>query len=98
MAPAPSQFTEDGFLGGQLRLMQPAAGYRAGVDPVFLAASIPAKPGQRVLELGCGVGTALLCLGHRVKGLALTGVELQPLYANCARRNAANNNIAVQAV
>ncbi|MDG2406927.1 MAG: methyltransferase [Paracoccaceae bacterium] len=98
MAPAPSQFTEDGFLGGQLRLMQPAAGYRAGVDPVFLAASIPAKPGQRVLELGCGVGTALLCLGHRVKGLALTGVELQPLYANCARRNAANNNIAVQVV
>jgi tRNA1(Val) A37 N6-methylase TrmN6 len=65
---------------------------------VLLAASIPAKPGQRVLELGCGVGTALFCLGHRVSGLVLTGVELQPLYVDCARRNAADNNIAVQVV
>lgn len=98
MVPPLPKFTNDGFLGGRLRLRQPAAGYRAGLDPVLLAASIPAKPGQRVLELGCGVGTALFCLGCRVTGLVLTGVELQPLYADCARRNAADNNIAAQVV
>lgn len=98
MARSNSQFTKDGFLGGRLRLTQPADGYRAGVDPVLLAASIPAKSGQRVLELGCGVGTALFCLGYRVTGLALTGIELQPLYADCARRNAVDNNIAAQVI
>ena len=51
-----SSLTEDAFLGGRLRLLQPAQGYRAGVDPVLLAASVPAMLGQRVLELGCGVG------------------------------------------
>ena len=69
-----AQMSADDFLGGQLRLFQPRTGYRAGIDPVLLAASIPAKPGDAVLELGCGAGTALLCLGRRVQRLSLTGV------------------------
>lgn len=79
--------TRDAFLGGKLHLWQPRRGYRAGVDPVLLAATVPAKTGQRVLELGCGVGAASLCLGARVAGLTLTGVEIQPDYAELARRN-----------
>lgn len=79
--------TRDAFLGGKLQLWQPRQGYRAGVDPVLLAASVPAKAGQSVLDLGCGVGTAALCLGARVPGLCLTGVEREPLYAELARRN-----------
>ena len=63
------QVSVDGFLGGQLRLAQPKIGYRAGVDPVLLAAACPAQRGQEVLELGCGVGVASLCLGRRVPGL-----------------------------
>lgn len=85
--------TSDAFLGGKLHISQPRRGYRAGVDPVLLAASIAARPGQSVLELGCGVGTAILCLGRRVPGLALTGVELQPDYAELARANAAANGL-----
>jgi tRNA1(Val) A37 N6-methylase TrmN6 len=85
----PEDLTHDAFLGGRLSLWQPRAGYRAGVDPVLLAASVPAHAGQSVLELGCGAGAAVLCLGTRVSGLALTGVELQPEYAGLARRNAA---------
>jgi tRNA1(Val) A37 N6-methylase TrmN6 len=49
-----------------------------------------------VLELGCGVGTALLCLGRRVPGLVLHGVEVQPAYAELARRNAEENGIAAE--
>ena len=52
----------DAFLGGRLRIWQPRAGYRAGIDPVMLAAAVPARPRQSVLELGCGAGTASLCL------------------------------------
>ncbi|MCA0870964.1 methyltransferase [Seohaeicola saemankumensis] len=90
--------TCDGFLGGRLRLWQPRRGYRAGVDPVLLAAAVPARAGQAVLELGCGAGAAILCLGHRVPDLALTGVELQPAYAGLARRNATENNRDLQVV
>ena len=50
--------TEDEFLGGQLRLLQPRHGYRAGMDAVLLAASVPAEAGQAVLARGCGAGTA----------------------------------------
>ncbi len=83
--------TQDDFLGGQIRVWQPRRGYRAGVDPVILAASVPAKQGQTALELGCGVGVASLCLAARVKGLAVTGVEMQPEYAALAQRNAIEN-------
>lgn len=79
--------TQDAFLGGRLHVWQPAQGYRAGVDPVLLAASVPAQEGQSVLDLGCGVGTAALCLGARVPGLSLLGVERQDRYATLARRN-----------
>lgn len=83
--------TQDDFLGGQVRVWQPRKGYRAGVDPVILAASVPAKSGQSVLELGCGVGVASLCLSARVPGLTLTGIELQADYAALAARNAREN-------
>ena len=87
------QVTVDGFLGGQLRLAQPKTGYRAGIDPVLLAAACPAQSGQEVLELGCGVGVASLCLGRRVPGLALNGVEILGEYAQIACENAARNDI-----
>lgn len=82
-----SDLTHDAFLGGQLHLWQPRTGYRAGVDPVLLAASVPAQAGESVLDLGCGVGAAALCLGARVPGLDLMGVERQANYAALARRN-----------
>jgi len=88
-----TELSHDGFLGGQITLAQPRTGYRAGVDPVFLAACVNARTGQKVLELGCGAGQAFLCLGARVPGLELVGVELQPPYAELARRNAARNGI-----
>ncbi|UWQ84218.1 tRNA1(Val) (adenine(37)-N6)-methyltransferase [Leisingera caerulea] len=89
------ELTRNGFLDGRVQLWQPARGYRAGVDPVLLAAAVPARAGEAVLELGCGAGQALLCLGARVPGLALAGVELQAPYADLARRNAAANGQAI---
>ena len=81
--------TRDAFLGGRVAVHQPAKGYRAGVDAVLLAAACEARPGERILELGCGVGTAALCLAARVPGLSITGVERDAAAADLARRNAA---------
>src|SRR3546814_8190614 len=47
--------TEDAFLGGRVKLRQPEVGYRAAIDPVLLAAAVPAVAGERVADLGCGV-------------------------------------------
>lgn len=85
--------TRDVFLDGRLHAWQPKDGYRAATDPLLLAASVVARPGQRVLELGCGAGVALLALGVRVPGLALHGVERQAEYAELARRNGAENGL-----
>ncbi len=90
--------TQDAFLNGKVMIWQPRKGYRAATDPVFLAASVPARAGQTVLELGCGVGVASLCLAERVQGLRLTGVELQPEYSALARRNAAENRAEMEVI
>lgn len=90
--------TRDAFLGGRLKLLQPARGYRAGTDPVLLAAATPARGGERVLDLGCGVGTAAFCLMARVPGLSVTGLELQADYADLARRNAQANALPLTVV
>ncbi|MBD3786026.1 MAG: methyltransferase [Sphingomonadales bacterium] len=95
---SPEELTQDRFLDGRLTIAQPRSGYRAAMDPVLLAAACAARPGQSVLELGCGAGVASLCLGWRVPGLRLTGLELQPAYADLARRNAAANGIALQVI
>jgi tRNA1(Val) A37 N6-methylase TrmN6 len=90
--------SRDEFLGGQLRLWQPKQGYRAGVDPVLLAASVSAGAGDTVLDLGCGAGVAALCVASRVPGVTATGLEVQPGYADLARRNASENDTELEVV
>ena len=93
---ADADLTDDKFLCGKLNLLQPVRGYRAATDPVLLAAACPAQMGERVLDIGCGAGAASLCLGARVPGAQLWGLEVQPGYAELARRNAARNGLAMQ--
>ncbi|MBK1870382.1 tRNA1(Val) (adenine(37)-N6)-methyltransferase [Aestuariivirga sp. YIM B02566] len=87
----PPTLTEDGFLNGRLRILQPEKGYRAGIDAVFLAASVPCAPGDKVFEAGMGTGVAALCLAHRVPGVQITGVEVAARYAMLAEENARRN-------
>ena len=93
-----SETTLDDFLGGRLTIAQPGAGYRAGMDPVLMAAAVDARPGQTVLDLGTGAGTALLCLMHRVGGLSAVGVERQAEVAELARGNGDRNGLPFEVV
>lgn len=79
--------SQDAFLGGKVTLVQPRHGVRSGSDAVFLAAATAARPGDRVLDVGCGAGAAGLCLKARVSGIDLHGLEMQPDYADLADRN-----------
>jgi tRNA1(Val) A37 N6-methylase TrmN6 len=92
----PDDLTEDGFLGGRLRLRQPKRGHRAGHDAVLLAAATPAQPGQRVVEFGAGVGAVGLAVATRVGGLDLVLIEIDSVLAELARDNVALNNLAAR--
>ncbi len=81
------------LLGGSVRHEQPAQGHRTGIEPVFLAASIPARAGERVLEGGSGAGAGLLCLARRVPGVVGVGIEIDAALAGLAGTNAAANGL-----
>src|SRR3954453_2738629 len=94
----PGQFTEDAFLGGQLRLRQPTTGHRAGHDAMLLAAATPVRSGDRVVDFGAGVGAAGLAVAKRVAGVGLVLVEIDAGLAALARGNAAENGLAADVV
>ena len=85
------EIVENALLGGRVRLLQPAKGYRAGMDAALLAAACDAAPGDRVIEAGCGAGAVLMQIAARRPGVRLTGLERDPAMAALARRNAGLN-------
>ena len=85
--------TENAFLDGKLSLFQPTKGFRAGLDSVLLAASVNAQSGEKVLEIGAGVGTVLFCLMKRISGLEATGIEIMEEYHTLSLINAKRNKI-----
>lgn len=85
--------TEDDWLGGKLRLRQPAHGYRVAVDAALLAAATPLRPGGKALELGAGVGAAALALAARTPDACVDGIELQPELQALALENTRLNDL-----
>jgi tRNA1(Val) A37 N6-methylase TrmN6 len=98
MSEPAGDFSEDAFLGGQLRLRQPRSGHRAGHDAMLLAAATPARAGDRVVDFGAGVGAAGLAVARRVAAIELFLVEIDAQLAALARANAALNAIAAEVV
>jgi tRNA1Val (adenine37-N6)-methyltransferase len=84
--------TQGHLLDGRVNYVQPRRGFRSGIEPVLLAAAIPARPGSCVLEAGSGAGATLLCLAARVAGVRGLGVEQDPALVALSRLNAAANN------
>lgn len=86
--------TRDHLLDGRVILNQPASGYRVAIDPVLLAASIPARDGERVLEAGVGTAAAALCLATRLPGVKVAGIERQRELVRLAQQNVSENKLA----
>src|SRR5262245_47715728 len=89
--------TADTLLGGRVKLAQPAAGYRAAIDPVLLAATVPATTRGRALDLGCGAGAVMLCAAARARDLAVVGLERDRALAALARSHVAANGLDARA-
>lgn len=93
---ADADITDDAVLGGRLRLAQPKRGHRVGHDAILLAAACPARAGDRVVDLGAGVGAAGLALAIRVDGTDVTLVEIDARLAALARENALRNGLGAR--
>jgi tRNA1(Val) A37 N6-methylase TrmN6 len=89
--PAPD--TADAFLGGRLRLYQPASGHRAGTDAILLAAAVPTSASGLAIDIGAGVGAAGLAAASAAPGLRVSLLEREPALAALARTNIAANQL-----
>ena len=93
---ARTDFSEDTLVGGTVRLRQPVSGYRVAIDPVLLAAAVPATQADTVLDIGCGVGAASLCLAARVPGCRIIGIDRQRDLVRLASENILLNGFAAR--
>jgi len=91
--PLRAETTIDGLLDRRVALEQRAQGYRVAVDTVLLAAAVPARASEKIIDLGCGVGGAMLCLARRVPGISVTGVEIQDELRLLCRDNIVRNKL-----
>lgn len=82
------------LLDKRVRYRQFIQGYRTGIEPVLMAAFVPAQAGQSILEAGCGAGAGLLCLATRCSGITGVGLEADHATASLARENMQENNLA----
>lgn len=83
-----SKKTSDGtLLEGKILYRQYQEGYRTALEPILMAASVPAKSGQTVIEGGCGAGAGLMCLHHRIPHIAGIGFEQHPEMIALANEN-----------
>lgn len=84
-------------LGKRIELEQHEGGFQTSIDAVLLAAACPAKSGDHILDLGCGVGSAGLCVLRRVEGTQLTGIDIQDDVLRLAKENAKRNDMGDRA-
>lgn len=87
------KISQDYLLGGKILIRQPVDGYRVAIDPIFLAASIDAREGETILDIGTGVGAAALCLAARVPECRVVGLEVQNTNVRLAAENIQLNNM-----
>jgi tRNA1(Val) A37 N6-methylase TrmN6 len=89
--------TTDAVLGGRLHLTQPRRGHRVGHDAILLAAATPTRAGERIVDLGAGVGGAGLAVVARVPDVTVALVEIDPALVALAAENARHNGLAERA-
>lgn len=86
--------TFDTLFGGKLRIVQEKDGYRFSLDAILLAGFVWLRRGERVIDLGTGVGIIPLILGKRGEAAEqIVGVEIQEKLTELAQRNVLINGL-----
>nr|WP_240193322.1 methyltransferase [Desulfobulbus alkaliphilus] len=69
-------------------------GYRFSVDAVLAAHFTVPRPGERVLDLGCGCGVIALIMAYRHPTISCCGLEVQDELAALSEENITSNGFA----
>ena len=86
--------TFDTLFGGKVKVIQEKNGYRFSIDAFLLAGFVWLRRGDRVIDLGTGVGIIPLILGTRGEDAEqIVGVEIQKQLAELAKRNVLINGL-----
>ncbi len=83
--------SNDHLLDGRVSFCQPQYGYRAAIDPIFLAAAVAPENGQHILDIGCGAGATSLCLAARCPEAQITGIDNDAAMVGLANVNIHRN-------
>jgi tRNA1Val (adenine37-N6)-methyltransferase len=85
--------TLDNLELGNLKIIQPKAGYRFNIDSVLLAFFADLSNTKKVVDLGTGSGIIPLILSYRSETVKITGIELSASAVQRARRSVRYNEL-----
>lgn len=88
--------TCDVFYGGEVKLLQPRVGYRAAIDPFLLAHFVPFS--EKILDVGCGVGTVSVLLKRKFPTSKVVGVEISSDFCEIFQENAKLNQLDMEVI
>ena len=83
----------DDLMRGGYRIIQDPGRFCFGMDAVLLSAFAKTRPGDKVLDLGCGNGIIPLLMHARNKRTDITGLEISQGSADLARRSVRLNGV-----
>jgi tRNA1Val (adenine37-N6)-methyltransferase len=89
----PQLETLDTILGGRLSIIQPVVGYRFAIDSILVGNFVRSRKVDRVLDLGSGCGIIAAMIASTQRPREVVALEMQPLLADLAARNAALNRL-----
>ncbi len=69
--------------------------YNPSDDSFLLLRNLDVKPGQSLLEVGCGSG--LISIHAATLGVSVTATDISPMAVECTRTNANKNGVRVNA-
>lgn len=83
---------------GAYTLIQEEGLPKVGRDSLLLGSFATVRRGDRVFDMGCGVGVLGLCLAARAEDLTLNGADIQPECAALAAENLRHNGLSGRVV
>ncbi|MDR2646380.1 MAG: methyltransferase [Holosporaceae bacterium] len=92
------ELSENSILNGVIKLLQPKNGYRVAIDPIILASFIKLAAHQRILDVGCGVGTIALILKKREYSAEITALDMDAEMCQICEQNSHINSLPLNII